>query len=195
MRCVSWNRVNCCTNVRRISSEKPCHRRMTFKVIRNGTSRYYGILTRMMVVLMTINLSIRSKDMTGTSKCRNGSHTGVKLGGGPTGSQTRHLLKQILYLTIEIRHLFAGIHHSAQFIFEYFSLCMMFCKKCCPSRSFCHLSMLGVDRCCRHQTLFKCHKSQTECLECSKTPGRRSGTPPLLSALRALSSALQASHL
>ena len=145
---------------------------MTFKVIRNGTNRYYGILTRMMVVLMTINLSIRSKDMTGTSKCRNGSHTGVKLGGGPTGSQTRHLLKQILYLTIEIRHLFAGIHHSAQFIFEYFSLCMMFCKKCSPSRSFCHLSMLGVDRCCRHQTLFKCHKSQTECLECSKTPGR-----------------------
>jgi len=81
MRCVSWNRVNCCTNVRRISSEKPCNRRMTFKVIRNGTNRYYGILTRMMVVLMTINLSIRSKDMTGTSKCRNGSHTGVKLGG------------------------------------------------------------------------------------------------------------------
>jgi len=45
-----------------------------------------------------------------------------------------------------------------------------------PLRSFCHLhlSMLVVDRCCKHQTLFKCHKSQTECLECSKTPGRRS---------------------
>ena len=43
-----------------------------------------------------------------------------------------------------------------------------------PLRSFCHLhlSMLVVDRCCKHQTLFKCHKSQTECLECSKTPGR-----------------------
>ena len=60
-----------------------------------------------------------------------------------------------------------------------------------PSRSFCHLRlfMLGVDRCCKHQTLFKCHKSQTECLECSKTPGRRSGTLPLLSALRARASA------
>jgi len=37
----------------------------------------------------------------------------------------------------------------------------------------------------KRQTLFKCHKSQTECLECSKAPGRRSGTPPLLSALQA----------
>jgi len=54
--------------------------------------------------------------------------------------------------------------------------------------------MLGVDRCCKRQTLFKCHKSQTECPECSKTPGRRSGTPPLLSALRALASSLQASR-
>jgi len=33
-----------------------------------------------------------------------------------------------------------------------------------------------------HETLFKCHKSQTECLECPKTRGRRSGTPPLLYA-------------
>jgi len=47
----------------------------------------------------------------------------------------------------------------------------------------------------KHQTLFKCHKSQTECLECSKTPGRRSGTPPLLSALRVRASALKASRL
>jgi len=28
-------------------------------------------------------------------------------------------------------------------------------------------------------------QKQTECLECSTTPGRRSGTPPLLSALQA----------
>jgi len=36
----------------------------------------------------------------------------------------------------------------------------MFCKKCSCSRSFCnlHLSMLGVDRYCKRQTLFKCHK-------------------------------------
>jgi len=34
----------------------------------------------------------------------------------------------------------------------------------------------------KHQTLLKCHKNQTECVECSTTPGRRSGTPPLLSA-------------
>ena len=47
----------------------------------------------------------------------------------------------------------------------------------------------------KHQTLFKCHESQAECLECSKTPGRRSGTPPLLSALRARASTLQASRL
>ena len=61
-----------------------------------------------------------------------------------------------------------------------------FVKKCSTSRSFCHLhlSMLGVGRCCNRQTLFKCHKSQTECPECSKTPGRRSGTPPLVSALQ-----------
>jgi len=64
----------------------------------------------------------------------------------------------------------AVIHHSAHFILEYFSLCLTFCKKC-SSGSFCHLhlSMLGVDRCCKRQILFKCHKSQTECLECSKT--------------------------
>jgi len=47
----------------------------------------------------------------------------------------------------------------------------------------------------KHQTLFKLHKSQTECLECSKIPGRRSGTTPLLSALRARASAFQALHL
>ena len=48
--------------------------------------------------------------------------------GDPTRYQSRHLLFEILYFTIEIRYLFAGIHHSAQFIFEYFSLYMMFCK-------------------------------------------------------------------
>ena len=65
----------------------------------------------------------------------------------------------------------AVIHQSAHFILEYFSLCLTFCKKNCSSGSFCHLhlSMLGVDRCCKRQTLFKGHKSQTECLECSKT--------------------------
>ena len=47
----------------------------------------------------------------------------------------------------------------------------------------------------KDQTLFKCHKSQTECLECTKTPGRRSGTPPLFSALRARALVLQASCL
>ena len=30
---VSWNRVNCCTNVRRIACENVCNRWMTFKVI------------------------------------------------------------------------------------------------------------------------------------------------------------------
>ena len=45
----------------------------------------------------------------------------------------------------------------------------------------------------KHQTLFKCHRSPTECLECSKTPGQRSGAPPVLSALWAPASALQAS--
>ena len=73
---------------------------------------------------------------------------------------------------------------------------MMFCKKkCSPSRSFCHLhlSLLGVDRCCKRQTLFKCHKSRTKCPERSKTHGLRSGTPPLLSALRARASTLNAS--
>ena len=47
----------------------------------------------------------------------------------------------------------------------------------------------------KHQTLFKCYKSPTECLECSKTPGQRSGAPPMLSALWAPTSALQASRL
>ena len=89
---------------------------------------------------------------------------------------------------------FTAMHSLYLSIFLY---AWCFVKKCSPSRSFCylHLSMLGVDRCCKHQTLFKCRKSQTECLECSKTPGRRSGTPPLLSALRARASALQASRL
>ena len=102
--------------------------------------------------------------------------------GDPTRYQSRHLLFEILYFTIEIRYLFAGIHHSAQFIFEYFSLYMMFCKNVVLHGHFFHLhsSMLGVDRCCKRQTLFKCHKSRTECLECSKTLGRRLGTPPLL---------------
>ena len=76
---------------------------------------------------------------------------------------------------------------------EYFSLCTMFCKKnvflhghfvicICPC-------FVWIDA---YQTLFKCHKSQKECLECSKIPGWWSGTPPLLSALRARASALQA---
>jgi len=33
---------------------------------------------------------------------------------------------------------FLGSNHPAQFIFEYFSLCMMFCKKCSHWRLFCH---------------------------------------------------------
>ena len=80
------------------------------------------------------------------------------------------------------------------YIWVFFCVCIMFCKTCSPSRSFCHLhlSTLGVDRCCKRKTLFKCHKSQAECLEYSKTPGRRLGTPPLLSILRARASALQA---
>ena len=49
-----------------------------------------------------------------------------------------------------LRSLYLSIFHYA----------WCFVKKCSPSRSFCHLSMLGVDRCCRHQTLFKCHKSR-----------------------------------
>jgi len=66
----------------------------------------------------------------------------------------------------------------------------MFCKKNVALHghfAICILSMLNVDRCCKPQTLFKCHKNQTEC---SKTPGRRSGTPPLFSAVRARASAL-----
>ena len=88
-------------------------------------------------------------------------------------------------------------HNSVQFIFEYFFCTHDVLYKRSTSRSFCHLhlSVLGVDRCCKLQTLFKCHKSQTECLECSKTPDRRSETLPLLSTLRAQASALQASRL
>jgi len=75
--------------------------------------------------------------------------------------------------------------HSLYLSIFFYARC--FVKKCSPSRSFhhLHLFMLCVDRCCKPQTLFKCNKSQTECLECSKTPGRRSGTQPLLSALLA----------
>ena len=62
--------------------------------------------------------------------------------------------------------------HSLSLV--YFSLCVMFCKKMCGHSVILHLSTLGVDRCCKRQTLFKCHKSQTECLECSKTPCRES---------------------
>ena len=45
----------------------------------------------------------------------------------------------------------------------------MFCKNAVVYRNFVilHLSMLGVDRCCKRQTLFKCHDK--ECLECLKT--------------------------
>ena len=53
-------------------------------------------------------------------------------------------------------------------------LSVMFCKKMCGHSVILHLSTLGVDRCCKRQTLFKCRKSQTECLECSKTPCRES---------------------
>ena len=82
--------------------------------------------------------------------------------------------------TTEIRHLGHSLYSSM------FLCARCLVRKCSPSRSFCHLhqSVLGVDRCCKRQTLFKwhkCHKSQTDCLECSKTPGRRSGTPPLCS--------------
>jgi len=73
-------------------------------------------------------------------------------------------------------------------------LCMMLCKNVVVHGHFviCILSMLGVDKCCKCQTLFKCHKW---CLECLKTHGRQSGTLPLLSVLRARASALQASRL
>jgi len=73
-------------------------------------------------------------------------------------------------------------------------LCMMLCKNVVVHSHFfiCILSMLGVDKCCKCQTLFKCHKW---CLECLKTHGRQSGTPPLLSVFRARASALQASRL
>jgi len=113
--------------------------------------------------------------------------------GGPTKSQIRHLLLKSTTSSINRScTLISGTFllrsttlHSSYLCINY--QCMMFfCKKCSPLRSFCHLhlSMLGVYRCCKRQTIFKCHKSQTECLECSKTPGRRWGTQPLLSALR-----------
>jgi len=71
------------------------------------------------------------------------------------------------------------------YIWVFFSIHNVFFLKCSPSRPFCqlHLFMLGVDKCCKCKTLFKCHKSQTECPECSKTPGRRSGTSPTLGSL------------
>ena len=63
---------------------------------------------------------------------------------------------------------FAGIHRSAQFMFEYFFLyaCCFVKNAVLRGHFVVHLSMLGVVRCCKRQTLFKCHKSQTECLKC-----------------------------
>jgi len=47
------------------------------------------------------------------------------------------------------------------YFWVFFCVRIMFCKKCSPSRSFCHLhlSTLCVDRCCKRKTLIKCHKS------------------------------------
>ena len=66
------------------------------------------------------------------------------------------------------------------YIWAFFLYAWCFVKKYSPSRSFCHLhlSLLGVDRWCKRQTLSKCHKSQTECLGLSKTPGQQPGGPP-----------------
>ena len=105
----------------------------------------------------------RSLSPEKTDSATGDGNSGVKLGGIPPD-----LRSGMSCLRSITRRLFAGIHQSTQFTLEYFSLCMMFCKKCSPSRprSFCHL--LSVGRCCKRQTLFKCHESQTECLGCLK---------------------------
>jgi len=114
----------------------------------------------------------------------------------PTGSQIRHLLLETHSSTSQLRSntFLLGSNTLQSLYFSIFSVHDVL-KKCSPSRLFCHLhlSVLGVDRCCKRQTLLKCHKSETQCLEYSKIPGRRSRIPPLLSALRARASALQAS--
>jgi len=55
-------------------------------------------------------------------------------------------------------------------MYVYFSVCMMFCKECSPSRSFCNLdlSMLGVGRCCKRQTLFNAIKAKQSALNARK---------------------------
>ena len=51
---VSWNRVQCCINVRRIAFENVCKRRMTFKVIQ-GHCRCYHLICH---ILFHISLSL-----------------------------------------------------------------------------------------------------------------------------------------
>ena len=51
---VSWNRVKCCTNVRRIACENVCNRWMTFKVIQ-GDCRCHHLIGH---ILFPINLPL-----------------------------------------------------------------------------------------------------------------------------------------
>ena len=94
-----------------------------------------------------------------TWKCLFYSRPGVKLGRIPpdlrsgasrlrsTTSNNRSCTSQLTSGTFLL-----GSTTLRSLYLSFFSVCMMFCKKkCSRSRSFCqlHLSMLGVDRCCK----------------------------------------------
>ena len=54
---VSWNRVKCCTNVRRITFKKACNRRMTFKVIQ-GHCRCCHLIGHSLYTISYISLPL-----------------------------------------------------------------------------------------------------------------------------------------
>ena len=113
--------------------------------------------------------------------------------GGSHRISVWHLLFEIHYLIIEVRHLFAGIHQRSLYLSIFLYAIV---KKCSNSRSFCHLhlSVLGVDRCCKRQTLFKCQKAKQSAQNAQK-PLVFVRKPHLFSRPLARATALQASHL
>jgi len=129
------------------------------------------------------------------------SHTGVKLRGIPpdlrsgtsclrsTTSNNRSCTSQLRSGTFV-----AVIHHSAHFILEYFSLCLTFCKKNVVQGHFviCICPCLVWIDVASVKPYLNATKAKQSALNARKPT---SGTPPLLSVLRARASALQASRL
>jgi len=184
--------VNCSTRLVHWQ-QNSCRRRLSVCAEQTAGTRWLiaDVLSRFVRCEQTIistELKLRSHELNWT-RVRKHIQAGVKLGG-----RSRRISDPAPLLWDPLPPISDPVPHNwepAPFCWDP-PLCLV---ESIAIYSHSHLVIRIVAASCKCQTLFKCHKSETECLECSETPGRRSGTPPLLSALRARASALQASRL